>query len=297
MMITPDQAAVAGIVESVGLLADRSEYDALARLYADEFTLDYSSLNGQAPATKTPEQLMSEWASVLPGFDRTRHGLSNVQVSVNGNNATATADVMAYHWVDDLFWQVDGSYDYKLARQNGQWKITSMTFNLEGEQGTREVFGPAMAAAGSKLLPGNSGGIGERNKATVRIFFKYLEQEDIPALVNLFAEDGVQINPYTGGVFPSGAVGREELLKYWAPVPGYFDGMIFPVEEILATEDPNIVFVRYQGKMKLKNGAGIYENKYYSTFRFNDEGKITEYVEIFDPVVAARGFGLLDQLK
>ena len=73
--------------------------------------------------------------------------------------------------------------------------------------------------------------------------------------------------------------------------------MQFPIQELLATENPNIIFVRYQGKIKLKGGAGNYENQYYSTFRFDEEGKISEYVEIFNPIVAARGFGLLDQIS
>ena len=117
------------------------------------------------------------------------------------------------------------------------------------------------------------------------------------ALVELFAEDGEQINPYTGGIFPKGARGKKALLAYWEPVPGNFDGWQFPIDELLATEDPRIIFVRYRGKINLKGGAGLYQNNYYSTFRFNDAGKITEYVEIFDPVTAARGFGLMDRLK
>ena len=62
-------------------------------------------------------------------------------------------------------------------------------------------------------------------------------------------------------------------------------------------EDPKMVFVKYTGNIQLKNGAGVYSNQYYSTFKFNDEGKIEEYVEIFNPIVAARGFGLLDKIK
>jgi ketosteroid isomerase-like protein len=131
----------------------------------------------------------------------------------------------------------------------------------------------------------------------VRRFFELLEAEDIPAFVTLFADDGVQINPYHGGVFPTGAAGKEALLEYWTPVPGNFDGMRFPIEELHATEDSNVIFVRYRGEIELKDGAGRYSNQYYSTFRFNEAGEITEYVEIFDPVVAARGFGLLNQLK
>lgn len=295
--LTPDEAAITGIVESVGVLADRGEFDALARLYADEFMLDYSALNGEAGAQKTPLDLMAEWAGVLPGFDRTRHALSGIQVGISGEQATAKANVIASHWVDDLFWQVTGHYDYSLARFGDAWKITSMTFTPDGETGTRDVFGPAMAAAAEKSLPGANTLIATRNKAAVRRFFRLLEQEDIPALVDLFTEDGEQVNPYNGGVFPEGAKGKAALLEYWTRAPGNFSGMRFPIDELLATEDPNIVFVRYRGEIDLKDNAGTYRNNYYSTFRFDRDGKITEYVEVFDPVVAARGFGLLDQLK
>ncbi len=136
-----------------------------------------------------------------------------------------------------------------------------------------------------------------QNKETVQQFFKLLEEENIEGFVGLFAENGRQVNPYASGLFPTGANGKQELHDYWAPVPGNFDGMEFPIEEIYAMEDPSLVYIKYNGKIKLKNDAGFYENQYYSTFRFDEEGKILEYAEIFNPITAARGFGLLDQIK
>lgn len=294
---TADEAALITIVESVGAFADRGEFDALARLYADEFTLDYSSLNQQEAAVRRPLQLMAEWASVLPGFDRTRHALSDIEVEISNNTAAATANVIAPHWIGDDFWQVSGHYDYQFVQVEHQWKITSMTFTLKDEQGSRDVFGPAIANAGVETLPGHTLAIAAQNKKTVRTFFKHLENENISAFVELFAEDGVQSNPYHAGIFPAGANGKQALSDYWSPIPDQFDGMTFIIDELLATEDPNIVFARYRGAIKLKDNAGTYSNNYYSTFRFDREGKITEYVEIFDPIVAARGFGLLNQLK
>ena len=139
--------------------------------------------------------------------------------------------------------------------------------------------------------------IGNRNKETVRKFFSLLEKEDINAFISLFSTDGRQINPYASGLFPPGANGKKELKEYWEPVPENFDGMRFPIQEIYAMEDPSMVFVKYTGKIKLKNKAGYYENEYYSTFKFDESGKILEYVEIFNPIVAAKGFGLLEQIK
>lgn len=132
----------------------------------------------------------------------------------------------------------------------------------------------------------------EQNKATVRAFFKALEDENLETLLSLFAEEAEHINPYASGLFPSGAKGKAAIGAYWAPVFPNFEGMSFPIQELLAMEDPKMVFVKYQGLIQLKAGAGTYENQYYSTFRFNDEGQIIEYVEIFNPIVAARGFGI-----
>ena len=137
----------------------------------------------------------------------------------------------------------------------------------------------------------------ERNKTSVRAFFQALENENLDEIVQLFAIDGKHINPYHSGIFPEGANGKTGIYAYWAPVFPNFDGMTFTIKEIYAMEDPSRVFVSYKGDINLKKGAGIYSNDYYSTFQFNDAGKIIEYVEIFNPIVAARGFGLLNQIK
>lgn len=135
----------------------------------------------------------------------------------------------------------------------------------------------------------------DRNKSTVRAFFQALEAEDAKAISALFAKDGIHINPYHCGVFPEGAQGRDGIEAYWAPTFPNFDGMEFPIHELLAMEGDS-VFVHYTGRIKHKDDGGWYENDYYSTFKFNSAGEITEYVEIFNPVKAASGFGLLDQL-
>jgi len=139
--------------------------------------------------------------------------------------------------------------------------------------------------------------IATQNKANTLAFLKALEAMDVNAVVDLFAEDGVHINPYSSGIFPEGTKGKEGVRAYWEPVFPNFEAMEFPIDEIYAMEDPNMVFVKFEGKIKLKNDAGWYNNNYYATFKFNKEGKITQYVEIFNPITAARGFGLLDKIK
>ena len=139
--------------------------------------------------------------------------------------------------------------------------------------------------------------ITERNKANTLAFLKALEDNNVDAVVDLFDKNGVHVNPYASGIFPEGAKGHEEIRAYWEPVFPNFEKMEFPVDEMYAMADASMTFVKFKGKIKLKNNAGWYENDYYATFKFNDEGKILEYVEIFNPITAAKGFGLLDKIK
>jgi len=139
--------------------------------------------------------------------------------------------------------------------------------------------------------------IADRNKANALAFLKALEAENVESIIELFDDNAKHINPYHSGLFPTGSEGKDGIRAYWAPVFPNFDGMTFDIREIYAMEDPNMVFVKYKGDIKLKDNAGVYSNDYYSTFTFNKEGKITEYVEIFNPIVAAKGFGMLDKIK
>lgn len=205
-----DEAAVKTIVESVATLADRNEFEALERLFADEILVDYSSLSGQLADVKSPRALMTEWAGVLPGFDRTRHDLSDVTATIDGARATATAEVVAGHWIADDYWEVDGHYDYELARDDNGWKITAITFTLEAETGSRDVFGPAIEAANAEPPPYLQR---QKTRQVVMDFLTGLEEKDMDKVNGVWAEDAVQDMPYVPAGWPNKVVGREALIQ------------------------------------------------------------------------------------
>lgn len=138
--------------------------------------------------------------------------------------------------------------------------------------------------------------IRDRNVATVRTFLRMLEEEKIEEFVALYAESGRQINPYASGLFPDRIEGRQALLDFWRPVPGRFDGMQFNILELHPMQDPNLILARFSGKIKLRNSDKYYENDYFALFRFNADGKIDEYVEIFNPLTVVRAFDLKDKI-
>lgn len=286
---TADEAAVRTVVESVAVLADRGEFDALERLYAPEIRVDYTSLAGGEPEVKSPQALMTQWASVLPGFDRTRHEISNVEVRLNGSAAAATADVVADHWIGTLHWRVTGTYDYGLVLDGRDWKIASHTLTVTGEEGARDVFAPASAAARAKP---NAYVIRQRARQVVLDFLTGLEEKDMERVNGVWADDAVQEMPYVPAGFPSRVVGKEALIRHYAGWPqsagkaNFTNGI-----RIYPTQDPEIVAVEYHGVSEIVTTGRIYDQRYFGLFHVQD-GKITLFREYFDPNVFARAFGL-----
>ncbi|MEM6626391.1 MAG: nuclear transport factor 2 family protein [Pseudomonadota bacterium] len=286
-----DEAAIKTIVESVAVLADRHEFEALETLYADELVLDYSSLSGAPAELKSPQALMTEWAGVLPGFDRTRHALSDVDATIDGDQAAAIAYVEAGHWINDAYWQVDGRYDYELERQAGAWKITSMTFTLETEIGSRDVFGPAMEAAAANPAPYIQR---HQTRQAVIDFLSGLEDKDMETVNGVWAEDAVQDMPYVPNGWDHQIIGKQGLIAQYAGWPDVSGAANFTDELIFyPMVDPQTVYVEFKGDVDIVSTGRNYRQTYGALFHV-DKGVITLYREYFDPREFERAFGMSD---
>lgn len=286
---SPDAAAIKTIVESVAVLADGGNFEALEKLYADEIHVDYASLSGGEPELKSPRVLMTEWAGVLPGFDRTRHEISNIEVTVTPPHAVATADVVADHHVAGLFWQVRGSYRYELADTGDGWRIAAMKFDLQSEQGTRDVFGPALENAAASPVSYLKR---QQTANVVRAFLGSLEEKDMETLASLWADDAVQDMPYSPEGHPRRVVGRESLVDLYSAWPANSGSADFTSQLVFyPMQDPETVFVEFKGDVEVIPTGRRYQQTYGGLFHVVD-GKIRLFREYFDPAPFAWAFGL-----
>ncbi len=284
-----DSVRIQTIVESVGVYADNGNFEALEKLYADEIELDYRSLTGGEIALKSPGALMSEWASVLPGFDVTRHAVSNIAVKVKGNNAVATARVVADHYVDELFWQVEGSYRYELKKHENTWWITTHAFNLENEKGTRDVFGRAIENAKRSPV---SYLTRQKTEQAVRIFLSALEEKDMQAFADVWADDAVQDMPYAPQGFPGRVEGKQALLRHYADWPKNSGEADFTSQLVFyPMQNPELVFVEFKGDVFIVPTERQYRQSYGGLFHVKD-GKIKFFREYFNPEPFKYAFGL-----
>ena len=284
-----DVAAIKTIVEGVAVLADSGNFEALEGLYADEIQVDYTSLAGGEAELKSPRALMTEWAGVLPGFDRTRHEISNIEVSVTGSRAAATADVVADHYVADRYWQVTGDYRYELVDDGDGWRITAATFNLRDEDGTRDVFG--LAAENAAANP--SSYIKRQQTAdAVRTFLTSLEEKDMEKFASVWADDAVQDMPYSPKGHPKRVVGKENLVNLYSGWPENSGESDFTSELVFyPMQDPETIFVEFKGDVEIIPTGRQYQQTYGGLFHVVD-GKIKLFREYYDPAPFAWAFGL-----
>jgi SnoaL-like domain len=146
----PEAAKVISVVSSIPLAVDLAAYDLAEKAFAPKIIIDYTSLWGGQPNTMTPQELMTAWRGIVPGFDATWHELSNIKASVTGSKASATAAVDGRHWLGEMLWRPVGNYHWDLEKRNGQWKVTRMQFIMTQEIGNRDVAMKAMEIAKTK---------------------------------------------------------------------------------------------------------------------------------------------------
>lgn len=142
-----DTARIITLVASIPLSVDRAAYDLAEAAFAEEIVIDYTSLWGGEPSTMTPAALIAGWRGIVPGFDATWHELGPVDVKIEGDRATATAQVDARHWIGEKLWRPVGLYHWDLTRADEGWRVTRMVFDMTKEIGDRALTEEAMSRA------------------------------------------------------------------------------------------------------------------------------------------------------
>jgi hypothetical protein len=153
-----DRIDVAGAVGSLAVHVDARRWDELLALFAPRVRVDYVSLFGGEAQEVTREELVGGWRKLLPGFTRTCHVIGTPFVTVSGGTATATASVVAWHFVKapELAgrdcWLVGGCYEMSFQRIDGAWRISALTLArawAEGNLDLPKIAGERAALDGS----------------------------------------------------------------------------------------------------------------------------------------------------
>ncbi|HWR25614.1 MAG TPA: nuclear transport factor 2 family protein [Methanosarcina sp.] len=141
-----DERDIINIVNSIGIYADRHNWDKLSQAFAFEVLLDYSSMGAPAEKLKPPE-IITRWKALLPGFKMTQHVITNHRVTITGDEAECFSYVVATHYLPNPsaknIWLVMGYYEHHLIRTSAGWKIDRMKLTATLIDGNTQL--PQMA--------------------------------------------------------------------------------------------------------------------------------------------------------
>ena len=137
------------VVTQLFVATDQGAWNDVKATFNSKVLLDYSSMTGNPSTELTPDQIITAWQGILPGFDATHHQLGNFLTKLDGDKANVFCYGTATHYlVDDNgnLWTVVGSYDFELVKDAKEnWKISVMRFNFKYQDGNLELPQKAIA--------------------------------------------------------------------------------------------------------------------------------------------------------
>ncbi len=280
------KAEITSLIKTLFNETDNRNWEAVKQTMADSVYVDYTALGGDA-GFKTPEEIVTGWQALLPGFDRTVHHPHNFAIWVAGNRATSTLDAIATHYLHDADgenqWTVFVGYDTEYIKQNDDWKMARIDLAFYDQSGNTDLPGLAIQRVKENaVLPL----VDESSaKGVVEKFFTALEQTSLDNLLATLDENVVQHMPLSPGDFPKQLTGIEEIRKQYTGVMDYQQSY---EREYFPTSDPNTVLVKYAGTITTSEGKP-YNNSYVGIFTV-EEDKIIDFIEFFNPNVLLQGW-------
>jgi hypothetical protein len=138
-----DTQSIIEKVQDIFIGADQRDWDRCRNAFAGTVHLDYTSLAGGEPADLAADIIIGNWKGFLPRFKATHHQLGNFVVRGKENAAEVSFYGTATHYSPQPdgrnSWTVVGSYETKLERKSGEWKVTALKLNLSYVDGNTDL--------------------------------------------------------------------------------------------------------------------------------------------------------------
>jgi hypothetical protein len=141
LLIAKDE--ILDVINRLFIGTDLRDWPMVLEVLAPELHVDMTSLAGGTPSTMPAADLVQAWEEGLRPIQAVHHQTGNHRVTVAGDEATAFCYGTATHFRPTASGRnvrtFVGSYDFRLARMERRWRITSFRFNLKYQDGNLEL--------------------------------------------------------------------------------------------------------------------------------------------------------------
>lgn len=127
--------------------ADEKRFDELLDCYSDEVTIDFG---GVKPSQQLSAKDLAAWAQRAYALVKTQHMMFNVEVEINGDQATSRSCGHALHERTDTkdFWHIYPRYENGYTRTEKGWRISRIRMTPIFEEGNPSLLDESWAKAG-----------------------------------------------------------------------------------------------------------------------------------------------------
>jgi len=137
-----DELAIQRVPAEIEIAVDAKDWARARSFFADEITVDFSTLSGQPPATIPADDLIAGWSGNLGPKKQSHHQRGHGLVTIDGDRATIFSKGYAWNRMEgngEPLWEVWGDYTHELVRTPAGWKVTAMTFAMTHQRGNSWV--------------------------------------------------------------------------------------------------------------------------------------------------------------
>lgn len=122
---------------------DRRDWPRVQSSFTDTVHFDQTSLAGGKPAKVSPSDITNVWEEGLKPLKAIHHQIGNMQLQVDGDQATAKCYGIAYHYLPNRTGKDTrvfvGSYEFKLTKETDNWRINSFMYTVKFIDGNKEL--------------------------------------------------------------------------------------------------------------------------------------------------------------
>ena len=134
---------IAGCIHSLFIGTDQRNWAKVRACFADSVHFDMTSLAGGSPVKLTPKEIARAWESGLKPIEHVHHQAGNLQISVQGEKATAFCYGIALHYKKtksgNNVRRFVGGYDFGLEKNGKGWVIRAFRFSVKFVDGNRDL--------------------------------------------------------------------------------------------------------------------------------------------------------------
>jgi hypothetical protein len=130
-----DKQAIIEVINRLFIATDRKDWPGVEACFLPEVDFDMTSLGGGEPKRLPVQEIVAGWETGLAHIQAIHHQAGNYLVEVTDREATAFCYGIASHYLPNPEGRNTrtfvGSYDFRLEKGPGGWRISAFRFNLK----------------------------------------------------------------------------------------------------------------------------------------------------------------------